>query len=89
MSISVLLVSLGLNSSVALAQRKKTIYQAAVDGDVDRVTALLAEGGDVNEKDPRMGYAPLHSAALNGRNGFVELLLENGADVNAKAKGGK
>lgn len=89
MSISVLLVSLGLNSSVALAQRKKTIYQAAVDGDVDRVKALLAEGGDVNEKDPRMGYAPLHSAARNGRKAVVELLLEKGADINAKEKGGR
>ena len=44
-------------------------------------------GTDVNAKDKgffRKDSTPLHHAALKGQKEVVELLIEKGADVNAK-----
>ena len=35
-----------------------------------------------------LGRTPLHEAADEGRKEIAELLISNGADVNAKTKGG-
>jgi cytohesin len=61
-----------------------SLNQASVEGDVARVKALLDEGTDVNAKNSRMGYTALHGAARNGHKEVVELLLANGADINAR-----
>ncbi|MFH1719522.1 MAG: ankyrin repeat domain-containing protein [Planctomycetota bacterium] len=63
----------------------KSIHQAAVDGDVDQVTALLGKGEDVNLEN-RMGWTPLLAAVSNRRQAVVELLLSKGANVNVKDK---
>jgi ankyrin repeat protein len=46
----------------------------------------LAGGADVNAKNVD-GWTPLHEAAFGGRKEIVELLISNGADVNAKHDG--
>jgi cytohesin len=44
-------------------------------------------GVDVNAKD-KTGETPLHYAAFNGEWGIAELLIAEGADVNAESENG-
>lgn len=82
-SVVLLLLSFGFNADVAWSQAKKDLNQAAVDGDLDRVKTLVAEGQNVNAVN-RMGMTPLVVAAMNDRTAVCEFLVEKGADVNAK-----
>ena len=59
------------------------IHTAAINGDLAGVQAELDKGVDVNVKD-RFGFTPLHFAATKE---IAELLINEGADVNAKDKG--
>jgi len=59
-----------------------TIPGAAAGGDTEAVKGFLAAGADVNVKDAD-GWTPLHRAALFGRKEAAELLIANGASVNA------
>ena len=59
------------------------IWVAAEEGDVEAVKGYLAIGVNVDEMDESYGGTPLHFAAYSG-NEVVELLIANGADVNAK-----
>ncbi|MDB4635335.1 ankyrin repeat domain-containing protein [bacterium] len=60
------------------------IHDAARDGDLAGVQAELDKGVDVDAKDI-VGGTPLHYATLEGGKEVTELLIENGADVNAKS----
>jgi hypothetical protein len=61
------------------------IHDAALEGDLAKVKALLNENPDlVLRKDDRYGMTPLHYAAAYGHKDVAELLLANKADVNAK-----
>ncbi|KAJ9446988.1 Chaperone protein ClpB [Diplonema papillatum] len=52
-------------------------------GDLRRVTqAIEAKCVDINERHP-LGWTPLMTAAWNGQDSIVNLLLEHGADVHA------
>jgi uncharacterized protein len=53
---------------------------------VDTLKILLDAGADVNSKGPRL-LTPLHEAARWGWNAAVQLLVERGADLNAKSRG--
>jgi ankyrin repeat protein len=62
------------------------IHDAARNGDLAKVQALLKENPAlVFSKDDR-GATPLHYAAAHGYKEVVELLLANNADVNAKTE---
>ena len=66
-----------------------SIHEAAERGDIETVKQHLAAGTDVNAKnDAYGGTTPLHLAASSGHKGIVELLITNGADVNAKIESG-
>jgi ankyrin repeat protein len=56
------------------------IYNAAKGGDLEQVNALLKDSN---------GRTPLHVAATKGYKDAAELLLANGADVNAKDQFGE
>ena len=60
----------------------KALIDAAEAGNIEAVKKHLAAGMDVNAKDED-GVTPLHEAALWGHNEVVELLIANGAEVNA------
>jgi ankyrin repeat protein len=63
-----------------------SIREAARTGNIEAVKQHLAAGTDVNAKsDDRIGWTPLHRSTDYGHKEIAELLIANGADVNAKA----
>jgi len=64
-----------------------SIHDAAEEGNIKAVKQHLAAGTDVDAKDMN-GETPLTWAAYSGHKEIAELLLANGADVNAKSKRG-
>ena len=61
---------------------------AARTGKVDAVKVLIAHGADVNFKESRRGQTALMWAAADGNTAVVEELVERGADMKARTKGG-
>ena len=61
---------------------------AASTGDLAAMKRALAEGAAPNTRDPESGSTLLANAALMGRTEIVALLLEHGADINARSKDG-
>ena len=58
------------------------IHQAAEDGNIEAVKQHIAAGKDLNTIGED-GWAPLHSAAIEGHKEVAKLLIESGANVNA------
>jgi len=65
------------------AQDNFELVDAAFQGDIQKVAQLLRLNINPNAFD-RKGVNALAAASANGHSGVVKLLLENGADVNAK-----
>jgi ankyrin repeat protein len=66
-----------------------SIHEAAAKGNIEAVKQHLAADTDVNAKG-KNGWTPLHIAAANDHKELAELLIEKGANVNAKDRfGGK
>ena len=49
---------------------------------------LLANGSDLEERDPRTLQTALHLAAVYGHQNLLELLLSHKADVNSRSRTG-
>jgi len=79
---------LALNRAYSQTKPTTSIHQAAVDGDVERVKALLDKGEDINQQN-RMGWTALIAAVSHQRQPVIELLVSKGADVNVKDKQGR
>jgi len=58
---------------------------AAFIGNENIVSYLLDEGADVNSATQR-GETPLHYAARAAKPNIMKLLLDNGAELDAKSK---
>ena len=63
------------------------IWEAARTGNIEAVKQHLAAGTDVNAKTGSR-WTPLHYTAREGHKEIAELLVENGADVNAEITAG-
>ena len=64
----------------------QNLSEAAFTGDIAAMKQGLAGGADPNTKDPQSGNTLLATAALMGHTEIVTLLLEHGADVNARSR---
>jgi len=62
------------------------IFEATVLGNADRVKELLEESPDRADAVSPDGWTPLHLAAHFNRRNVAELLLANGAKVNAVSR---
>ena len=62
---------------------EKDFISAAKDNDTKTMKKLLMKGLDVNCRHS-LGWNALHAAVANGHWAAVRLLVESGADVNAK-----
>jgi ankyrin len=62
-----------------------SIHNAALDGQLSAVRQLVADNSRLVSARSEDHYTPLHCAVLGGHLSVVRYLLENGADVNAKA----
>jgi ankyrin repeat protein len=60
-------------------------YAAVRGADRSGVEALIAQGANVNLRDRRGGVTPLMYAAALGSTDTMRLLLDKGADVNARS----
>ena len=87
-SISVLLLFASLALDNAIAQPKKSLNQAVVEGKIDIVKSHISAGADLTTKN-RMGWTLLQTAIRNRRTEIVTLLIEKGADVNSRDNRGR
>jgi hypothetical protein len=69
------------------SQRLQKFYDAAIDGNVERIRALIEAGVDVDATN-EMGMTALFSSAMYGHLGAVQLLLSAGADLLITSNGG-
>ncbi len=60
------------------------LASAARVGDLAGIRRLVKEGADLNEPSGVNGWTPLHHAIHKNQIGSVRVLLELGADVNAR-----
>jgi len=72
--------------------RAGTLYAACIKGELDTVKGFIHQGIDINQPDPdpfhRDGHTALGLAAVRRHQAIVELLLDNGADINLPDKNG-
>lgn len=62
------------------------ICAAAMAGNEERITTLLADRRTLAAEYSHDGWTPLHLAAFFGNNGCAKALIENGADVHARSR---
>ncbi|XP_019858459.1 PREDICTED: arf-GAP with coiled-coil, ANK repeat and PH domain-containing protein 2-like [Amphimedon queenslandica] len=62
------------------------LYNAAKDGDIERMRTALSNGADINWRNPRtLNRTSLHEAAFNNRSDAVQWLLSKGAGIDSRA----
>ena len=64
------------------------VWDAAFIGDVDTVKKAVADGMDVNARNPASGDPLLFTASLMGHTDIVAFLLAKGADINVQNRDG-
>ncbi len=69
-------------------QSSSNIWEASANGDLEFLKNAINKKVDVNALDQQFGLTPLSFAALNGKTGAVELLIDNGAAVNGQNRDG-
>ena len=62
----------------------QNLIDAVLDGNVDLLSKLLADGANPNASEDDAQITPLHFAAQNNQIKAADLLLNAGADIHAK-----
>ncbi len=81
-----LLVARGANVNQFNALGEQALMHAAWRGNADAVKWLLAKGARINSEPMR--WSALHYAVFAGHEKVAALLLDNGADINARIANG-
>ena len=68
----------------AIAAPETSLTDAAAQGNVELVRQHIAAGTDLDQRDPRSGATALIAAASLGKTKAALLLIESGADLEAK-----
>lgn len=76
----------GLIEAILAAGPELDAFEAAALGDLDRLAVLLAGGADADAVTAD-GFTALHFAAFFGKPEAARLLLDRGADVDARGRG--
>ncbi|MDI6736042.1 MAG: ankyrin repeat domain-containing protein [bacterium] len=61
----------------------QTLRKSVINGDRESVLTLIKRGVDINEKDSS-GWTLLHYVAKEGHTKVAQILIDKGADANAK-----
>lgn len=75
--------SISQEEPLAVADLNKALEQAATEGDVEQVKALIASGADLESRILDGEHTPLMRAAYRGHYEVMKILIEAGADINA------
>lgn len=65
-----------------------SLHSVVAKGDAETASKMVAQGTDIEAKDPGTGASVLHYAVMRGNPEILQLLLERGADVNSRTKTG-
>jgi hypothetical protein len=82
LTLTLLLASCGSHTS------QPSLIQAAREGRVDLIPALVKQGADPNLRAGVNGWTPLMHAIHKNQKGSVNALLDAGADVNGRSTDG-
>ena len=80
------------NSKDSEDNQYKQIYEIAAQGDIEKVKAIIKSGAIINspyDLKKKYGGNPLFAAVYNGHNNIISVLLNNGANVNARDVNGE
>ena len=87
------LLNKGANPNAKVKNEATMLHQSAWGGDPARTKSLIeflvSRGADVNAFQGESRWTPLHSACSRGRGSVAKVLIDNGADVNAKDRWGR
>jgi Ankyrin repeats (3 copies) len=85
------LLEKGVNPSAYLSGNTSgyPMIGPVVDGNAEMLRLFIKHGADINVSDPRHGSTPLHRASGWGRFNIVKILIENGANINARNNEGQ
>lgn len=64
------------------------VHQAAAAGDLPLLQALAKDDQTKLQHQDRNGWQPIHEAIRGGHANVVRYLLESGADINSRTRGG-
>ena len=66
-------------------RKNASLYQAIAQNDFNSLQKAVEQGALINAND-HFGHSPLHYAAYKGNSRFVDFLLRNGGNPNARSK---
>ncbi|MFC1883666.1 ankyrin repeat domain-containing protein [Thermodesulfobacteriota bacterium] len=71
-----------------LQQKQPPLITASSNGDIAKVRSLLKEGANIESRSVISGATPLMEATVKGYYEICTLLIDSGADVNARENRG-